>query len=482
MRWVGYILCIVWGTMQAQEDTPPVTTQHEIVLEGKTLSYEATVGHLVLKEETGTPKARIFFTSYTKKTDSNRPITFCFNGGPGSSSVWLHLGFVGPKKIQMPTKEGNVAPPYTIIDNPDSLLDLTDLVFIDPVSTGFSQAIPPESAKQFYGVDSDTDSIADFIRLYLTTYNRWNSPKFLLGESYGTIRAAELAYHLHDEEGAYLNGVILISPCLYLQTLRTTTQNDMPYLLALPSYAAAAWKHKKLSSFTTNSLQETLEQACAFTSQDYLHALFQGDLLQGEDRKQCIEKLTKFTGLDASYLEKSNLRVKPLCFRKQLLQEDQRLLAIYDTTITGPDTNPADSFAEYDPTLDRLPGMFAASIQWLFSNILGFKSEQPYTVLANIPSWDTGSLLRQIPDPASALRSMLLVNEGFHVFSASGYYDLATPFFATEYTFAHMNLPSSALGRVTVKNYEGGHMMYLYEDTATLLKHDLAKFYEQAQN
>jgi carboxypeptidase C (cathepsin A) len=456
-------------------------TQHEVKIGGEMVSYEAVAGNLLLKGDDCSPKASLFFISYTRTgpdVPKNRPVTFCFNGGPGSSSIWLHLGLCGPKRVDF-NDEGQSLPPYHLVDNESSLLDTTDLVFIDPVSTGYSKAIPKTEEKSFHGVNQDIECFSDFIRQYLTQFNRWDCPKFLMGESYGTTRAAGLANYLHDNEFIYVNGVLLISTVLNFQSIDFNDGNDLPYLLFLPSYTAAAWQHQKLSPELQASLPDTLKKSVDFVQNEYLPALFKGDLLKDEEKDKVIAKLSLFTGLSKEYLDKSKLRVDSLSFNKELLRNDGLILGRFDSSITGLDKNRVAQKIEYDPSMESCAGAFTASFNHYLQNDLKWEPVTNYKILTNVFPWDYGCSNEYL-NVSNNLRDVLTKNPMAEVFVASGYFDLATPFFATEYTFNHLKIDPSLKSHVTIKNYEGGHMMYLNPKTLIELKKDLVEFYQKA--
>ena len=331
-----------------------VVTEHEMVVGGQVLHYTATTGLMVMKDEEGKAKAKIFFIAYTKKdvTDSaTRPLTISFNGGPGSSSVWLHLGVLGPKRV-ISGDVGNVAPPpYRLTTNAYTLLQSSDLVFVDPVSTGYSRPAPGEEAKQFHGLEKDIASVGDFIRLYVTRYQRWNSPKYLIGESYGTTRAAGLAGYLQDRHGMYLNGLMLVSVILDFQTARFDLGNDLPFLLFLPTYAATALYHNKVTLAAGQDRKSFLAAVEAFALRDYALALLQGDRLPDAERQQIIQQLAAYTGLTPTYLQETNLRIQIQRFVKELLRTERRTVGRLDTRFQGIDRDAAGETFEFDPSL-----------------------------------------------------------------------------------------------------------------------------------
>lgn len=456
-------------------------TQHEVIINGQKLSYKATAGNFLLKDEKCEPKASLFFISYTKEGSANtgqRPITFCFNGGPGSSSVWLHLGILGPKRVEL-TEQGEALPPYQLIDNEFSILDVTDLVFIDPVSTGFSRAIPPDESKRYHGVKEDVKSIAEFIRLYLTRFNRWGSPKFLAGESYGTTRAASLAGVLHDTYFMPINGIVLVSSVLNFQSVDFNIGNDLPYLLFLPTYTATAWYHQKLPPDLQQDLYQALGKAREFVINEYSLALFKGDLLKKEEKEAIILKLARFTGLSPEYIERSNLRIEMNRFSKELLRDQKRTVGRFDSRFKGIDEDAVGERSEYDPSADAIFGAFTSMLNQYVRTELKWEQDLNYRILANVDPWDYGSAVNQYLNVATTLREVMTKNPYLRVFIANGLYDLATPFFATEYTFNHLGLDPTLLTHFKMTYYEAGHMMYIHRPSLIKLKKDLNAFYNE---
>ncbi len=472
------------STQEALEDFKEAfsVTHNTIKVDGKGLQYTATAGNLILKDKEGKPKASIFFIAYTRDGVKNlglRPITFCTNGGPGSSSIWLHLGALGPRRVLL-DDDGLAYPPYQMVDNEYSLLDVTDLVFIDPVSTGFSRPAPGEDAKQFHGVKEDVKSLSDFIRLYITRYHRWESPKFFLGESYGTTRAAALTAELHNEEHIYFNGVVLISTVLNFQTISFDKGNDLPFISFLPSYTATAWYHKRLpSDLQKRKLEEVLKEVENFASNEYAQALMKGDKLTPQERDTVAERLAKYTGLSQTFIKNANLRVSEQRFGKELQRDQNRTVGRFDSRYLGIDSDSAGETTEYDPSADAIFGAFTANMNHYLGTELGWKTDQKYEVLANVWPWSWGnpnSFLNVTDD----LRDVMTRNPRLKVFVGNGYYDMATPYFGTYYTFDHLGLDPSLRANITMKDYVGGHMMYTYKPSLAKLKDDLAKFINNA--
>ena len=472
-----------------------VETQHTVVIGGQEIKYTVTAGTIVLKEEAEKkgekageaegekPKATVFFIAYTRddvEDKSKRPVTFSFNGGPGSSSVWLHLGVLGPRRVQMDDAgAGNLPPPpYRLVDNEHSLLDVTDLVFIDPVSTGYSRPVPGEKAKEFHGFKKDIESVGDFIRLYTTRYRRWTAPKFLIGESYGTTRAAGLSGYLQERHAMYLNGIMLVSSILDFQTAYFDPTNDWPYILFLPTYTATAWYHGRLAPELQSDLRATLKEAEAFALGEYALALMKGAALPTEERARIAEKLAAYTGLSPDYVDRTNLRIEIMRFTKELLRHERRTVGRLDSRFIGMDRDAVGETFEYDPSLTNIMGPYTATFNDYVRGELKYESDLPYEVLSFKVNqqWSFAEHENQYVNVVEALRKAMTINPYLKVFVANGYYDLATPYFATEYTFNHLGLDPSLQGNVAMGYYEAGHMMYIPLPSLAQLKQDLAGF------
>jgi carboxypeptidase C (cathepsin A) len=460
-------------------------TEHAITLDGVKLEYQATAGTLVLKGEDGKPRASIFFVAYRRLSGvadlRRRPLTFAFNGGPGSSSVWLHLGAFGPKRVRMRPDGQPLAPPYRLVDNEDTLLDVTDLVFIDPVTTGYSRAAPGQDAKKFHGVQEDVQSVGEFIRLYATKFERWDSPKFLAGESYGTTRAAGLAGYLQDHDGMNLNGILLLSAVLNFQTLRFDEGNDLPYPLFLPTYTATAWYHKQLSSELQADRRKTLDEVEKFAQGEYTVGLMKGDKLPPEERAALVRKLARYTGLSEEYVDRSNLRIEISRFTKELLRKQRRTVGRYDSRFVGRDLDAVGDRPGYDPSYAAVQGAYTATINQYLRSELKVDKDIPYEILTGrVQPWDYGGAKNRYLNVGPTLRQALTKNPDLRVFVANGSYDLATPYFATEYTFDHLGLAPGLAGHVTLAYYDAGHMMYIDRAAHHKLKRDAAAFFAKA--
>jgi carboxypeptidase C (cathepsin A) len=465
----------------AEKEEAPVVTRHELRLaSGRVLRYSVTTGMMPLKNDQGDVEARIFFMAYALDRSGGpetRPLMFSFNGGPGSSSVWLHLGALGPKRVKMRADGAMPSPPYRLVDNEHSWLEDTDLVFIDPVGTGYSRPAKPELGKKFWGVAGDIESVGEFIRLYLTRHERWGSPLFLVGESYGTTRAAGLAGHLVDR-GIAFNGIVLVSSILNFQTARFTRGNDLPYPLFLPSYAATAWYHKKLpAELQAKPVAEFLREVEAFAGGEYPGALQKGDRMSAGERQAVVTRLARYTGLSETYVDEAELRIEIQRFCKELLRHERRTVGRLDSRFRGSDASGVSERPEFDPSLTAIRPPYTAAFNDYVRRGLGYKSDAVYYILGGGigAPWDFGSQ-NGFADTSEALRSAFAKNPDMKVFVASGYYDLATPYFATEYTLSHMGLDAAQRARISTGYYEAGHMMYIHEGELAKLRQDVARF------
>ena len=468
--------------MAVETVLPPSVTKHSLRLSnGKTISYTATAGYTLLATEEGEPRAKIFSIAYTLDGASDpakRNLTFAFNGGPGSSSVWLHMGALGPKRILMTEEGGATPPPYQVADNEFSWLEFTDLVFIDPVMTGYSRPAKGRDKKEFTGYEEDLESVGAFIRLYTSRNGRWNSPKYLAGESYGTTRACGLAGHLQDRYGLYLNGLVLISHISNFQTARFQIGNDLPYPLFLPTYAATAWYHKRLSA-DYGDLKALLQEVEAFAMNDYTVALMKGDRLNADEKKAIAKKLARYTGLSEDYLLRANLRPVIHQFVKELRRDEGITVGRLDSRFTGSDYNGTGSTNEFDPSYNiAIYGPYTMAVNDHLKRTLLFDSDLPYEILTGrVQPWNYDNVQNQYLNASETLRQAMHKNPYLKVLVCNGYYDLATPYFATEYTFDHIFLDEKLKGNVTMKYYEAGHMMYIHKPSLVQMTEDVRGFY-----
>lgn len=468
-----------------------VESKHTVKIGSQEIAYTVITGTMVLREETPDrekdfegekPKAEFFFVAYSKdgvEDPAGRPLTFSFNGGPGSSSVWLHLGLLGPRRVVM-EYDGNLPkPPYKLADNEFSLLDQTDLVFIDPISTGYSRPAEGQKAREFHGFKKDIQSVGDFIRLYTTRYNRWLSPKFLIGESYGTTRASGLSGYLQERHGLYLNGIMLVSSVLNFQTIDFTPGNELPYVMFLPSYAATAWYHHALR--VRRPLQKLLAEVQEFAIREYAPALMLGDALPARERKIIVEKLARYIGLTPDYIERSNLRIPDFRFFKELLRARARTVGRLDSRFLGIDPDTLSDGTQNDPSFTNIIGPYTAAFYDYVRRELKFEKDIAYEILnGQVWPWSYAEHENRFVYVAETLRNAMSINPALKVFIANGYYDLATPYFATEYTFSHLGLDESLRGNISMGYYEAGHMMYIHMPALEQLKKDLAEFIRKA--
>jgi carboxypeptidase C (cathepsin A) len=485
------LLLVTAAYVQAQDPKPIeakptkepelVTTSHQVTIKGQTVSYKATTGYLTLREENGKARANVFFIAYTKDgvTDpSKRPVTYTFNGGPGSASVWLHMGAIGPKRIVMTDKGEMTRPPYQVVDNEYTWLDFTDLVFIDPVETGYSRPAEGVDKKAFLGYTEDIQSVGDFIRLWTTRNARWGSPKFLSGESYGTTRASGLSGYLQDRYGMYLNGLTLISSIMNFQTARFEKGNDLPYALFLPTYAAIAWYHKQVPAYPT--LKALLADVEAFVLGEYNTALLKGDRLTAAERQSVVAKLQKFTGLSADFIERVNLRIEIGRFDKELLRKEGKTVGRLDGRFTGVDYDNAGERNEFDPSYNAaIYGPYTVAIYDHLRRTLKYENDLPYEILTGrVQPWNYNNVQNEYLNTSETLRNAISKNPYLKVHICNGYYDLATPYFATDYTVNHMMLAPALRGNITQTFYESGHMMYIHKPSLVQMTNDVAEFYK----
>ncbi|HEY7810403.1 MAG TPA: peptidase S10 [Allosphingosinicella sp.] len=460
---------------------PPPTvsvTRHSGTFGGTRVSFTATASETYLKGEDGTPKASIYSTSYVKEPrDPNRPVTFLFNGGPGSGSVWLHMGAFGPKRVAIPSDaRDDGAPPFPIVDNPDSLLDVTDIVFIDPVGTGFSHALGKTDPKDYWGVTADAKSVAEFIRLWLNDNGRWNSPKFLGGESYGTTRSAAVVNELEGRfNDVSLNGVILISTILDFGAQANVPGNELPYVLYLPSMAAAAHHHGKAPA-DAGSVESFVDEARRFAIGDYASALLQGQALKGDRRADIRRRLARFTGLSEQFLEEADLRVSDSRFYKELLRDRGLTIGRLDARYTGRDFDNAGEEPDNDPSFYGIDAGYTAAINSWVRDGLKFRSDRSYTTIGPVGDWNWdlgGGEAKYYKNVAPYLGRALRENSGLRIFVGQGYYDFATPFFGAEYALSRTGIPAD---RVQFSYYGSGHMMYVRDDDRAKLSRDIREF------
>jgi carboxypeptidase C (cathepsin A) len=469
-----------------KEDDKPIPepsvsiTRHTGTFGGQRLGYTATASETYLKAADGTPKASLFSIAYVKEPrDPSRPVTFLFNGGPGSGSLWLHMGAFGPKRVAIPSDaRDDGGPPFPIVDNPDSLLDVTDIVFIDPVGTGFSHTLGKTEGKDYWGVTQDAKSVAEFIRIWLNENGRWNSPKFLGGESYGTTRSAAVVNQL---EGAYndvsLNGILLISTILDFGAEAFVPGNEMPYILYLPSMAATVFHHGKAPA-DAGSLEGFVQQAREFAAGDYAEALMKGQKLQGEERATIRRRLARFTGLSEAFLEAADLRVSDQRFYKELLRDRGLVIGRLDARYTGRDYDNAGETPDNDPSFYGIDAGYTAALNAWVREGLKFRTDRQYSTIGGVSDWnwdlnDLGGESRYYKNVAPYIGRAMRENSGLRVFVGQGYFDFATPFFGAEYSLSRTGIPQD---RVHYRYYGSGHMMYVRDEDRAKLSRDIREF------
>ncbi|GAB3818615.1 S10 family peptidase [Kribbella italica] len=467
------------------------TTRHELTVGERTLKYTATTGRIVLRREVLTegkfdghvPKAEVFLTSYTldDADAGSRPVTFAFNGGPGSSSIWLHLGLLGPRRVVSGDVGELAPPPYGLVDNAETLLQVSDLVFIDPVSTGYSRAVEGEKPGEYHGFTPDLESVGEVIRLWTSRNGRWMSPKFLAGESYGTTRAAGLVAHLQNRHGMYFNGVMLISAVLEFGTLDFTPGNDLPYTLFLPSYAAAAHYHGLIPD---RELAEVLADAERYAAGRYPNALAQGNRLPADYRSEVIERLSALTGLSADYLDRVDLRIEHTRFFAELLRARRQVVGRLDARFTGWDADSAGEISTDDPSMRAIMGPYTAALNHYVRAELEYLNDLPYEIISTdaAKDWSFKEFENNHVTVADQLAEAMRANPHLKVHIASGRYDCATPYFATEHTVARLRIPTELRDNIELFYYPAGHMMYVHEPSRLQQSQDLAAFVQAASN
>jgi len=471
----------------ASSDSGDAVTHWTDVVDGKTIPYAATAGTITLKDDKGDPTASMFYVAYTEDgvTDlARRPVTCLYNGGPGSSTVWLRMGSFGPKRIALGDAVASSPAPYQLVDNEYSLIDKTDLVFVDAVGTGFSRIIKGDP-KDFYGVDPDIRAFGQFITRYVTQNGRWNSPKFLFGESYGTPRSCGLVYYLQNQ-GMQFNGVVLLSSVINFDEFTGADGNDVQFIAYLPTEAAVAWYHHKASA-PAGGLPALVAEVKSFAIGEYADALLKGTWLSSSERDDVVQKLHQYTGLSEQFIRDSDLRIQPPDFEKQLLHEQTRITGRLDARFIGIDTSPTGETPDYDPTNSGIDAPYTAVFNDYVRTQLRYHTDLTYyttnygVVGANwgfTHSVDGNTY--PIPDMMPDLRDAMSRDPHLKIFSAGGYYDMATPFFGTDYLLAHLGIDPSLQKNISYGYYESGHMVYVHVPALAAFKSDLARFYDDA--
>ena len=475
------------GYADAPVEERTVQTRHSAAVSGRAVPYTATAGTLTIRDNAGKPKGSIFYTAYTADGTpaGRRPVMFFYNGGPGSASLWLRMGSFGPMRLQTGNPEAIRPAPFNFGANPDTLLGTTDMVFLDAPGTGYSRALGDAKGSDFYGVDQDADAFSRAIIRYVTKFGRWDSPKFLFGESYGTTRSGALAYQLQDR-GMALNGVVLLSSIMNYG--RRQPGLDRDYLNYLPSYAATAWYHHKMQN-PPATLEQAVAQARAFAQGPYAVALEKGQTISPQERASVAQQMSALTGLSADFIERSNLRVDLSRFRKELLRNQRETVGRFDSRYTGIDADAAGDSPEYDASDTAISGAFIGTLNTYLARDLNYQTNMAYRASASEEEgfkWDWSHKAPgarnalQSPDTALDLAAAMRENPYLKVLSLNGWYDMATPFFGTEYDLNHMMLEPAQQRNLEYRYYPAGHMVYLNPDALHAMRVDVERFVKEA--
>jgi len=452
-------------------------TSHTIRIGGREIAYTATVATIPIRLDNGEVQARMFFVAYTKDGENpkTRPVSFLYNGGPGAATIWLHMGSFAPKHVRMAEEGFQPAPPFVLEDNPYSLLDATDMVFVDAVSTGYSRTAPGVNSAAFHGQAEDIRAFGEFINGWLTEYNRWSSPKYLIGESYGTIRSAGLSRELQQRHGIDLNGIVLISSLLTYQTLDPSPDNDIAYASLIESFTADAWYHKRLAAdLQAKTIQQVVDESRDFAFGEYMTALTKGNTLTDAERTAMAGKVARLTGVSPQFILNANLRVSAERFRKELLRDQRLVIGRLDGRFTALDADAAGERQEFDPSNQALQGPYTATFQDYLKNELKWETNLRYPTSGNVRPWTY--VQNSYMDMTDALRGTMARNPFLKVFVAIGYYDMATIMGGTEFNFTHLAYDKQITDRVSYGYYEAGHMIYIRPSAHQALTADIVKF------
>jgi carboxypeptidase C (cathepsin A) len=472
-----------------EKEQKPKESKGSATIGGAEVKYVVKTGTMPLLKDDGTPRANVFYVHYAVSGDdgkrlaesnpAGRPITFCFNGGPGASAVWLHLGGIGPKRIDVPPDGRSPVAVTKVVNNPNSILDVTDLVFIDPVDTGLSRPVKGEKSEQFFGVDEDIEAVGEFIRLFTTREQRWASPKFLCGESYGVVRAAGLADYLQGRHGMYFSGLILVSGLLNFQTLDPAIGNDLPYILTLPTLTATAHFHKKLAPELQADFDKAVAESRAFARGDYAAALLKGRMLDDAARRRIAEKFARLTALPVERVLDAELRVSLSEFQKWLLRDEHKIIGRFDGRVISEDADALSNWPEFDPSLSNVIGALSAAGNAYIRGELGYESDQPYRVLVGLP-WKYHRFENRYVSMESRLAEAMKGNPRMRVLVLQGLRDLAVPPDAMQFSLDHLPIPAGLRANIKSARFEGGHMMYFNKEDAEKLRTEIADFVRAA--
>ena len=467
-----------------EKEQKPKEKAGSVVLGSKEVPYVAQTGTMPILKDDGESRASVFYVYYAvvdaggkrlSETDSRRPIMFCFNGGPGASAVWLHLGGLGPRRVDLPPEGLSPSTVSRVVDNPNSILDAVDLVFVDPVSTGLSRPAKGEKPEQFYGVDEDVQSLGEFVRLFTTREKRWSSPKYLCGESYGVLRVAGLADYLQGRHGFYPEGLVLLSGLVDFQTIHSSGANELPYVVFLPTMTAAAHYHKKLSGSLAGDLEKAVAESRQFAQTDYAVALLKGNDLAREERERVARRLAQLTSLPETEILRQNLRIEPGYFRKALLRDKGKIIGRFDARVIGEDNDPSEADAHSDPSYSNIAGGFASAINAYVREDLGFESDHPYHILNGLP-WRYHKFEGRYVSTAQHLAAAIQNNPRLRTLVLCARRDLAVPEDSMRFSITHMPLAEQLRSSVSFSIYDSGHMMYLNLPDAVKLRSDLLRF------
>jgi len=460
-------------------------THHSIRIDGQTIKYTATIGWLIMKNDKEEPIARFGYTAYTKDgvdNKSQRPIMFAFNGGPGSSSIWLHMGILGPNRVVVTDEGFTPPPPSEYVDNSYSIIDVTDLVMVDPVGTGFSKTLGEAKYEDFWGVDQDIKSVGAFIKKYVTENGRWASPKYILGESYGGIRSAGLVWHLQSKHSMNFNGIVMVSPFLNMVSGLDGMNIDKPHVLFLSTLAATAWYHDMIPNKPAN-LDSFLTEVDEFAYNEYAPALLKGFTISKAEKQKIAKKLSSYTGTKTDYWLKADLRIAHWQFLQELKRDERMVVGRIDSRFTGPTINPLSEYMNYDPFFPSVSPAFTAAFMDYLHNELKFGKDEQYNIWAPIKKWDWQHQSPLVkggpmpwPDLLPDISMALTTNPGLHILVQQGYFDLATPMLATKHYMAHLDITAKARERIRMEYYQAGHMMYIHKPSMIKFRHDLATF------
>lgn len=468
------------------KEAKPKERAGAVTLGGTEVKYVAQTGTIPVLKDDGDAKADVFYVYYAvtgadgkrlaAQPGNTRPITFCFNGGPGASAVWLHLGGLGPRRLDFPPDGLSPSTVLPVVDNPSSVLDATDLVFVDPVATGLSRAAKGEKPEQFFGLDEDIAAVGEFVRLFTTREQRWGSPKYLLGESYGVTRVSGLAAYLQQKHGLFTEGLMLMSGLINFGTLSSGPGNDLPFILFLPTITATAHYHKKLPADLMGDVDKAMADSRAFAQNEYSVALLKGSALAPEERRRVAEKLARFTGLTADLVDEQNLRIDPSFFRKALLRKEGKIIGRFDARVIGDDGEPGEQRPGYDPSFSNIVGGFASAVNAYVRGELGYESDHPYHVLnAGLP-WKWSSFEGRYVSTDDRLANAMRTNPRMRILVHAGRRDLAVPEDSLMHSLNHLPLPASVRKNIVTERYDSGHMMYLLRSDAEKLRADLLRF------